>query len=77
MDIDRIEYDLKLGKIIASTPLKLANQSLTNDTSQEQEMKFEINQSETHTSTFDYTAGFSLKVGATIKGGFALRFLSV
>ncbi|KAI0315459.1 hemolytic lectin [Amylostereum chailletii] len=69
MQIDKIEYDLKVGRIISSTPEILANQTLTNGSDREQEMKFELNRSETHTSTFEYGIGFTISVGATAKGG--------
>lgn len=73
MKVDKVEYDLKLGKIISSTPLVLANQTLKNDTNHEQEMSFQLNEATSHTSTFEYTLGFTLTIGATFTG----KFLSV
>lgn len=68
MKIDRIEYDLKLGKILSSTPLVLANQTLVNDTDHDQEMEFTLNETVTHTSSFEYTFGITVSAGATFKG---------
>ncbi|OBZ73067.1 hypothetical protein A0H81_07245 [Grifola frondosa] len=69
MQIDKIEYDLQLGQIISSTPMILANQTLTNNSGLEQEMHFELNRTETHTSTFEYGVGFTISIGATTKAG--------
>lgn len=69
MKIERIEYELKLGRIISSTPTVLANQTLDNkDSTEAQEMKFEFNRTETHTSTFEYSEGFTITIGTTVKG---------
>jgi hypothetical protein len=46
----------------------LANQTLTNKSSSAQEMKFELNKTETHTSTFEYGMGLTISMGTTIKG---------
>ncbi|KAG8985086.1 hypothetical protein FRB94_012017 [Tulasnella sp. JGI-2019a] len=67
MRIDRVEYDLKLGKIISSTPTILADQTFKNDTNHEQEMSFQLNETTTHTSTFEYALGFAITIGATFK----------
>lgn len=68
MRIDRIDYDLDVGKIISSTPLLLASQTLTNNTNQEQEMSFSLNETTSHTSTFEYSTGFTLATGTEFKG---------
>lgn len=68
MKIEKIDYDLKLGKIISSTPMILANQTLKNDSSRDQEMSFQINETATHTSTFEYSLGFTISIGAKISG---------
>ena len=68
MKVDKIEYDLKSGKIVSSIPKVLAIQSLDNATDIEQEMAFELNVTETHTSTFAFTSGFT----ATAKLSFSV-----
>lgn len=68
MNIDKIDYDLDLGKILSSTPLVLANQTLTNETDQDQQMSFSLSQTVTHTSSFDYTLGFTISSTQTFKG---------
>ncbi|KAJ3492365.1 hypothetical protein NLI96_g33 [Meripilus lineatus] len=72
MRIDRIDYDLDVGKIISSTPLLLASQTLTNNTNQEQEMSFSLNETTSHTSTFEYSTGFTLATGTEFKAGIPL-----
>ncbi|KAJ7473451.1 hemolytic lectin [Mycena latifolia] len=69
MLVDRVEYDLKAGKIMTSTPRVLATQTLPNDTSIQQDMSFSMEESVTETSSFDYTTGLTLSVGVTIKAG--------
>lgn len=77
MNVDRIEYDLNLGKIISSNPLVLANQTLTNKTDHEQEMSFQLNETATHTSTFEYSTGFTITIGMSFKGEVFLYMMSV
>nr|BAC78490.1 Hemolytic lectin LSLc [Laetiporus sulphureus] len=69
MRIDKIEYDLKDGRILSSTPNVLATQTLANTSSQTQEMSFNLSQTLTQTSTFAYTAGFTIAVGTAFKAG--------
>ncbi|KAH7885611.1 hemolytic lectin [Phlebopus sp. FC_14] len=69
MQVDKVEYDLKLGQIVSSTPLIIANQTLTNNSSHEQEMTFVLNETVTHTSTFEYSLGLTITVGTTFKAG--------
>lgn len=68
MVIERVEYDLKLGKIMSSTPIMLANQTLVNDSDHEQEMSFAISETVTHTSSFNYTLGITIGVETKFKG---------
>jgi len=68
MKVDKVEFDLKNGKIITSTPILLAEQVLTNDSDSEQEMSFSINKGITNSSTFEYSAGFTLTVGLEFGG---------
>ncbi|KAJ3476703.1 hypothetical protein NLI96_g10978 [Meripilus lineatus] len=69
MRVDRVDYDLHLGQIVSSTPLVIANQTLTNDTNLEQEMSFEMNESVQNTSTFEYSTGFTVTVGTSFSVG--------
>jgi hypothetical protein len=68
MIIDRIEYNLSLGRIISNTPKVLASQTLHNQTSQPQQMIFEMSESVTHTSSFEFSRGITLSVGVTMSG---------
>lgn len=68
MNIDRIDYDLDEGKILSSTPIVLANQTLVNDTDHEQEMSFSLSETVEHTSTFEYTFGFTIGLETKFKG---------
>ncbi|KAH7885577.1 hypothetical protein F5I97DRAFT_1968286 [Phlebopus sp. FC_14] len=54
LEVERVEYDLDLGHIVSSTPLIIANQTLTNYSNHDQEMSFELDETVTHTSTFEY-----------------------
>ena len=72
MKVDKVEYHLNLGKILSSIPIIIANQTLQNDSSIDQEMAFELDVTETHTSTFEYTTGFTITYGATFKAGVPL-----
>ncbi|KAJ7890735.1 hemolytic lectin [Mycena leptocephala] len=74
MIIDRIEYNLSLGRIISNTPKVLASQTLHNQTSQPQQMIFEMSESVTHTSSFEFSRGITLSVGVTMSGGIPFIF---
>lgn len=63
-----LEYHVNLGKITASKPLVLASQTLTNDSIIEQEMAYVLDQTETHTSTFEFTSGYTVGASVTVKG---------
>ncbi|KAJ3476704.1 hypothetical protein NLI96_g10979 [Meripilus lineatus] len=69
MRVDRVDYDLHLAQVLSSTPLVIANQTLTNDTNLEQEMSFELNESVQNTSTFEYSTGFTVTVGTSFSVG--------
>ncbi|KAJ7715782.1 hemolytic lectin [Mycena olivaceomarginata] len=69
MVVDRIDYDLKLGKVVGSAPRVLATETLVNKSASEQEMSFSISETQTHTSKFEYSTGLTVSVGATFKGG--------
>jgi hypothetical protein len=69
MIVDRVVYHVDQGKILASTPIVIATQQLFNHSNIEQSMEFTINETMTETSTFDYTLGFTVTVGASYKAG--------
>ena len=68
MKVDKVEFDLKNGKIITSTPILLAEQVLTNGSDTEQEMSFSINKGTTNSSTFEYSTGFTITAGMEFGG---------
>jgi len=65
MKIVSIDYQLDAAKILNSSPMLLASQTLRNHTGQKQSMKFTVNQEVTNESTFNNTAGISVTVGTT------------
>jgi len=67
-EVVRVEYDLKLGKVVKATTNVIATQTLTNNTKRDQEMSFNLNETKTHTSTWEYSTGFTISVGASFKG---------
>ena len=68
MKVDKVDFDLDAGKILASTPITLAEQVLTNDSNSEQSMSFSVNKTVTNTSTFEYSEGFTLTMGMEFSG---------
>ncbi len=74
MVVKRVEYDVARGKILKVTPHVLANQTLRNNSDNEQEMSFHFSESVTHTSTFQYTTGFTITVGTEFSGVFKAPF---
>lgn len=68
MRVDGVEYDLKMGKIVSATPVVLADQTFKNESKLKQEMSFQLAESATHTSTFEYATGFPISVGAKVSG---------
>ncbi|KAH7885575.1 hemolytic lectin [Phlebopus sp. FC_14] len=69
LEVKRVEYDLDLGQIVSSTPLVIANQTQTNYSSHDQEMSFELDETVTHISTFEYSLGLNITFGTTFKAG--------
>ena len=67
--IDRVVYHIDEGKILSSTPIAIATQTLHNQSDNQQAMEFSLNETETHTSSFDYTLGFTITVGVSGKAG--------
>ncbi|KAK0231736.1 hemolytic lectin LSLb [Armillaria nabsnona] len=72
MVVKRVEYDVARGKILRVTPHVLANQTLKNNSDDEQEMSFHFSENVTHTSTFQYTTGFTIEVGTEFSAGVPL-----
>ncbi|KAK0431821.1 hemolytic lectin LSLb [Armillaria borealis] len=72
MVVKRVEYDVARGKILRVTPHVLANQTLKNNSDDEQEMSFHFSENVTHTSTFQYTTGFTITVGTEFSAGVPL-----
>lgn len=68
MKVDKIEYNLDAGKIITSTPVVLVAQDLENSSDREQGMNISVNQSVTHSSTFEYSSGFTVTAGTEMNG---------
>lgn len=68
MQVDKIEYDLDAGQIITSTPITIAEQTLTNDTDTDQEMSFAVDTNVTNSSSFEYSTGFTVTVGMEFSG---------
>ncbi|KZS99944.1 hemolytic lectin LSLb [Laetiporus sulphureus 93-53] len=65
--VDKVEYDLKLGRIVSSARRVLASQTFENRTKQLQSTTLELCESETHSGMFEYGAGFNLAAGTTLK----------
>ncbi|KAK0491950.1 hypothetical protein EDD18DRAFT_1321316 [Armillaria luteobubalina] len=72
MVVKSVDYDIAQGKILTMTPHVLANQTLTNNSDDEQEMSFSFSETVTHTSKFEYTTGFEIEVGMEFSAGIPL-----
>ena len=68
MKVDRVEFDLAAGVIGAATPIALGEEVLTNHSDTEQGMNFAVNEGVTRSSTFEYSAGFTVTVGTEFSG---------
>ena len=68
MKVDKVDFKLDSGKILASTPMVLAEQVLTNNSNSEQEMSFSVSKTVTNTSSFEYGEGFTVTIGAEFSG---------
>ena len=77
MEVVRVEYSLKMGKIVKAKSNVLATQTLTNNTNHDQEMSFSLNETEAHTSTWEYSTGFTISVGTSFNGASSLLPLSL
>ncbi|SJK98752.1 uncharacterized protein ARMOST_02021 [Armillaria ostoyae] len=69
MVVRRVEYDVALGKISNETSHVLADHTLRNNSRHEQAVAFGFSESITHTSTFEYTTGFTITVGTEFSAG--------
>ncbi|KAK0209833.1 hypothetical protein IW262DRAFT_1281142 [Armillaria fumosa] len=72
MIVKSVDYDVAQGKILTVTPHVLANQTLTNNSDDEQEMSFSFSETVTHTSKFEHTTGFTIEVGTEFSAGLPL-----
>ena len=68
MRADEVKFNLDAGVISSSTPIVLAEQVFTNNSNNEQEMSFSVNKSVTHSSTFEYSTGFTVTPGMGFSG---------
>ena len=68
MEVDEVKFDLDAGVISSSTPIVLAEQVFANTPNNEQEMNFGVNKSVTHSSTFEYSTGFTVTPGMEFSG---------
>lgn len=69
MKVDKIEYNFDEGKILNTKTEVIANQVLTNNSDVQQTMIFKVEQSEIHSTNFEYSQGFSIKLGMEFSVG--------
>ena len=74
MKVDKVDFKLDAGKILASTPVVLAEQVLTNNSNSEQQVSFSVSKTVTNTSSFEYGEGFTLTTGVEFSGPWDLFF---
>lgn len=67
--IDRIEYDINRGLVLSRVPELIGTQTELNYTDVNQTVEFDFSRTETISSSFDYTLGFTITVGASGKVG--------
>ncbi|KAF8954768.1 hemolytic lectin [Flammula alnicola] len=72
VEVVDVHYNLDAGKILSTTPIVVGNQTLKNETDEEQTMSLAINDTESQTSTFQYRVGFTVSVGMKFKAGIPL-----
>ncbi|BFI06039.1 hypothetical protein MPTK1_1g28830 [Marchantia polymorpha subsp. ruderalis] len=68
-EIDRVEYQIDQATVLASVPEVIGTSSLRNDSDVDQTVEFDFERTETQSSSFDYTLGFTITVGASGKAG--------
>ncbi|KAF8226041.1 hemolytic lectin [Tricholoma matsutake] len=69
LKVDRIEYKLNQGKILSSTPVVIGSQTLRNESDVQQTMEFNLTDTTTNTSTWEFTQSYSITIGASGKIG--------
>ncbi|KAF7301959.1 Hemolytic lectin LSLb [Mycena indigotica] len=69
LEVVRVDYDLKQGKILSAAPQVVGTQSLTNNTNSSQEISFSLLASSNHTHSWETTGGFPVSVGLGISSG--------
>ena len=66
--IEKVDIHVSMGRIIDQPPTVIKTQTLVNNTDYEQTMLHKLSQSVTHTSSFEYSAGYGIKAGTRFKG---------
>ncbi|BBN13643.1 hypothetical protein MPTK1_6g05220 [Marchantia polymorpha subsp. ruderalis] len=69
MAINRVEYQIDQAKVLASVPEVIGTTTLRNDSAINQTVEFDFARTETISSSFDYTVGFTITVGTSGKIG--------
>ncbi|KAF7368218.1 Hemolytic lectin LSLb [Mycena venus] len=65
MTVKKVEYDTDKAQITSSQQLVIFNEEYANGGSIDMQTSISVSETKTHTSTFDYTLGFTITVGAT------------
>ena len=64
MTIETIEYKINERNVTNSNPMiVIASKTLENNSDEEQQMPFKVEEIQKHSVTFEYSAGFFLKMG--------------
>jgi hypothetical protein len=69
MEINRVEYQTDQAKVLASVPEVIGTMTQRNNTAVNQTVEFDFARTETNSSSFDYTLGFTITVGTSGKVG--------
>ncbi|KAA8894423.1 hemolytic lectin [Sphaerosporella brunnea] len=69
MEINRVEYKIDQAKILSNVPEVIGSATQRNDSSVNQTVEFNFSRTESNSSSFDYTLGFTITVGASGKVG--------
>ncbi|BBN13641.1 hypothetical protein MPTK1_6g05200 [Marchantia polymorpha subsp. ruderalis] len=72
MAISRVEYKLDKAKVLGSVAEVLGTMTMKNDSAVNQTVEFDFTRTETNSSSFDYTVGFTITVGTSGKIGIPL-----
>jgi len=69
MVVKSVDFDVKLGTIDPLKPQVIASEQLDNKSDKEQSMSFNFSEDVGHTSSFEYTVGFTITLKTTIEAG--------